>query len=145
MLDYLIRNGMLVDGTGRPAYRADVGIADGRIAAIGDLQTAPAGTVIDAAGKYVTPGFIDIHRHADAAVFRPDFGELELKQGLTTIVNGNCGLSVTPCYGAYQKEIQAYLTPITGALPEDKDFSSLAAYLKAAEAEPRWINTAMLT
>ena len=145
MLDYLIRNGMLIDGTGRPAYRADVGIADGRIAAIGDLQTAPAGTVIDAAGKYVTPGFIDIHRHADAAVFRPGFGELELKQGLTTIVNGNCGLSVTPCHGVYQKEIQAYLTPITGALPEDTDFSSLAAYLKAAEAEPRRIHTAMLT
>lgn len=145
MFDYLIKNGQVIDGTGSPAYRADVGIANGRIAAISDLQTAPAGTVIDAAGKYVTPGFIDIHRHADAAVFRPGFGELELKQGLTTIVNGNCGLSVTPCRGAFQKEIQAYLTPITGALPEDKDFSSLEAYLKAAEAEPRRINTAMLT
>ena len=145
MFDYLIKNGQVIDGTGSPAYRADVGIANGRIAAIGDLKTVPAGTVIDAEGKYVTPGFIDIHRHADAAVFRPGFGELELKQGLTTIVNGNCGLSVTPCRGEYQKEIQAYLTPITGALPEDKDFSSFAAYLKAAEAEPRRINTAMLT
>lgn len=145
MFDYLIKNGQVIDGTGSLAYRADVGIANGRIAAISDLQTAPAGTVIDAEGKYVTPGFIDIHRHADAAVFRPGFGELELKQGLTTIVNGNCGLSVTPCRGAFQKEIQAYLTPITGALPEDKDFSSLATYLKAAEAEPRRINTAMLT
>lgn len=145
MFDYLILNGQVIDGTGSPAYRADVGIANGRIAAIGELKTAPAGTVIDAAGKYVTPGFIDIHRHADAAVFRPGFGELELKQGLTTIVNGNCGLSVTPCRSTYQKEIRAYLTPITGTLPGDKDFSSLEAYLKAAEEEPRRINTAMLT
>ena len=68
MFDYLILNGQVIDGTGSPAYRADVGIANGRIAAIGDLKTAPARTVIDATGKYVTPGFIDLHRHADAAV-----------------------------------------------------------------------------
>lgn len=86
----------------QPARRADVGITDGKIAAIGDLSAAQAGTVIDAAGKTVTPGFIDIHRHADAALFRPHFGELELKQGLTTIVNGNCGLSITPCSGPYR-------------------------------------------
>ena len=64
MFDYLIKNGQLIDGTGSPARRADVGITDGKIAAIGDLSAAQAGTVIDAAGKTVTPGFIDIHRHA---------------------------------------------------------------------------------
>ena len=121
MFDYLIKNGQLIDGTGSPARRADVGITDGKIAAIGDLSAAQAGTVIDAAGKTVTPGFIDIHRHADAALFRPHFGELELKQGLTTIVNGNCGLSVTPCSGPYRGEIEAYLTPVTGELPADAD------------------------
>lgn len=103
MFDYLIQNGTLIDGTGAPAAVGDVAIKDGKIAAVGDLKDASAGTVLDAAGKYVTPGFIDIHRHADAALFRPHFGELELKQGLTTIVNGNCGLSVTPCAGAYKK------------------------------------------
>ena len=125
MFDYLIKNGQLIDGTGSPARRADVGITDGKIAAIGDLSAAQAGTVIDAAGKTVTPGFIDIHRHADAALFRPHFGELELKQGLTTIVNGNCGLSVTPCSGPYRGEIEAYLTPVTGELPADADCLSL--------------------
>ena len=119
MFDYLIQNGTLIDGTGAPAAAGDVAIKDGKIAAVGDLKDASAGTVLDAAGKYVTPGFIDIHRHADAALFRPHFGELELKQGLTTIVNGNCGLSVTPCAGAYKKEIEAYLTPVAGALPEN--------------------------
>lgn len=103
MFDYLIQNGQLIDGTGAPAVCADIAITDGKIAAVGDLKDASAGTVIDAAGKYVTPGFIDIHRHADAALFRPHFGELELRQGLTTIVNGNCGLSVTPCAGTYKK------------------------------------------
>ena len=144
MFDYLIQNGQLIDGTAAPAVRADIAITDGKIAAVGDLKDASAGTVLDAAGKYVTPGFIDIHRHADAALFRPHFGELELKQGLTTIVNGNCGLSVTPCGGRFQKEIEAYLTPVTGALPDGADFSSLAAYLRAAKKTPSPIHTAML-
>lgn len=145
MFDYLIKNGQLIDGTGSPARRADVGITDGKIAAIGDLsaRTGP-GPSLTRQGRTVTPGFIDIHRHADAAIFRPHFGELELKQGLTTIVNGNCGLSVTPCAGAYKKEIEAYLTPVAGALPENADFSSLASYLCAAKKTPSPINTAML-
>ena len=76
MFDYLIQNGTLIDGTGAPAAAADVAIKDGKIAAVGDLRGASAGAVLDASGKYVTPGFIDIHRHADAALFRPHFGEL---------------------------------------------------------------------
>ena len=144
MFDYLIQNGTLIDGTGAPAAAGDVAIKDGKIAAVGDLKDASAGTVLDAAGKYVTPGFIDIHRHADAALFRPHFGELELKQGLTTIVNGNCGLSVTPCSGPYRGEIEAYLTPVTGELPADADCSSMQAYLDAARRQPSPIHTAML-
>ena len=144
MFDTLIRGGTVIDGTGRPAFAADVAISGGRIAAIGDLSAASAAHVIDAAGRTVTPGFIDIHRHADAALFRPHFGELELKQGLTTIVNGNCGLSVTPCSGPYRGEIEAYLTPVTGELPADADCSSMQAYLDAARRQPSPIHTAML-
>ena len=144
MLDYVIKNGTIVDGTGSPAYRADVGIANGRIAGIGDLSAAPAGTVIDAAGKYVTPGFIDIHRHADAALFRPDFGEAELRQGLTSVVNGNCGLSVAPCCGEFAAQIEAYLTPVTGRLPENIDFSTIGTYLDALKRTPLPINAGML-
>ena len=73
MFDTLIRGGAVVDGTGRPAFAADVAVSGGRIAAIGDLSAASAAHVIDAAGRTVTPGFIDIHRHADAALFRPGF------------------------------------------------------------------------
>ena len=96
MFDLIIRGGAVYDGTGRPARWADVAVSGGKIAAVEPLPQAQAARVIDARGKWVTPGFIDIHRHADAAVFRPGFGELELRQGLTTIVNGNCGLSCAP-------------------------------------------------
>ena len=68
MFDYLIQNGTLIDGTGAPAAAGDVAIKDGKIAAVGDLKDASAGTVLDAAGKYVTPGFIDIHTHGAANV-----------------------------------------------------------------------------
>ena len=76
MFDYLIQNGTLIDGTGAPAAAGDVAIKDGKIAAVGDLKDASAGTVLDAAGKYVTPGFIDIHTHGaigyDASDCRAD-------------------------------------------------------------------------
>ena len=65
MYDLLIKNGTLMDGTGADARSADIGIINGRIAAIGDLQNEQAGQVLDAAGKVVVPGFIDMHSHAD--------------------------------------------------------------------------------
>ena len=117
MFDILIRGGSVADGTGRPAFAADVAVSGGRIAAVGDLRGAPAAQVWDASGKTVTPGFIDIHRHADAALLRPGFGAAELCQGLTTIVNGNCGLSAAPFGPAHGDAIRDYLRPITGALP----------------------------
>ena len=145
MFDYLIQNGTLIDGTGAPAAAGDVAIKDGKIAAVGDLKDASAGTVLDAAGKYVTPGFIDIHRHADAALFRPHFGELELKQGLTTIVNGNCGLSIAPSGGAFQKEIFDYLIPVTGRPEEQTRTESMGSYLQAVKEQKLAVNIGMLT
>ena len=144
MLDLLIRNGRIIDGTGGAAYTADVGIADGKIAAVGRALPAAA-RIIDAAGRAVTPGFIDIHRHADYAVFRPDFGRLELKQGLTTIINGNCGLSAAPIAGPYQGDIQAYLRPITGPAEPGVPTDSLGAYLRAAENITLPLHIGMLT
>ena len=92
MLDTKIVNAWVIDGSGRAAYSADVGILAGRIAAIGDLKETAAGETVDARGRALTPGFLDIHRHADLAVLSPDFGEWELRQGLTAIVNGNLSL-----------------------------------------------------
>ena len=142
MFDTIIRGGTVIDGTGRPGFSADVGVTAGRITAVDDLSAAQARRTIDASGKVVTPGFIDIHRHADAAAFRPGYGELELRQGLTTIVNGNCGLSAAPFGGAHDAAIRAYLRPITGDIPETLPAVSMAAYLSALRALP--LHTGML-
>ena len=133
MLDLIVRGGAVLDGSGAAARALDVGVRDGRIAALGRLDGAAAGTVIDAGGRVVTPGFLDIHRHADLAALRPDFGELELRQGLTTVVNGNCGMSAAPFGPAHRAAILDYLSPVIGvdgAVPSD----SMGAYLAALRA-----------
>ncbi len=142
MLDLLIRGGTVYDGTGQAGLAADVAVENGRIVAVEPLPEAPARRVIDARGKWVTPGFIDIHRHADAAVFRPGFGELELRQGLTTIVNGNCGLSVAPLEPSQREAVLSYLTPICGQTPPEAARESLAAYFAAQPPAP--LHTGML-
>jgi N-acyl-D-amino-acid deacylase len=89
--DVLIRNGRVVDGTGNPWYRADVGLKDGRIAAIGNLAAKSADKTIDAANRVITPGFIDVHTHVEGAVELNPMGANYLLDGVTTIVTGNCG------------------------------------------------------
>ncbi|MBI2689287.1 MAG: D-aminoacylase [Acidobacteria bacterium] len=89
--DVLIRNGRVIDGTGNPWYRADVGLKDGRIAAIGNLASKSADRTIDAAGRVVTPGFIDVHTHVEGAVELNPMGANYILDGVTTIVTGNCG------------------------------------------------------
>lgn len=142
MLDLLIRGGTVVDGTGSAPYTADVAVENGRIVEVGTLPGAHARRIISADGKLVTPGFIDIHRHADLAAWRPGFGQPELRQGLTTIVNGNCGLSAAPMRRAKRAEIAAYLQPICGEMPKQVPTDSLADYFAAQPETP--IHTGML-
>ena len=144
MYNYLIQNARVLDGSGAPAFPADVAVQGGVIAAVGQLGNAPAAHVIDAAGRYLTPGFIDVHRHADGAIFLPDFGCSELAQGLTTILNGNCGLSLAPVRGAYREALLQYLAPIAGGLSEGLDVSSLAAYQKQLQTVPLRLNGGIL-
>ena len=136
MFDILLRGGTVIDGTGRAAFAADIAVKDGKIAEVGHLPRADAGSVVDCTGLTVTPGFIDIHRHADGAVFRPDFGEWELRQGLTTIVSGNCGLSAAPFGPANAGAIRSYLQPITGTLPPTLESATLAGYFRSLPALP---------
>jgi N-acyl-D-amino-acid deacylase len=93
--DLLLRGGMVLDGTGNPAVRADVGVTDGIIVAVGDLAGATAGRVIDVTGHHVTPGFIDMHSHADGALFDGDVEQRRasnlVAQGITTVVFGPDG------------------------------------------------------
>jgi N-acyl-D-amino-acid deacylase len=104
--DLLIKNGRVFDGTGNPWFPADIGVRDGRIVAVGALTTATAARVIDAAGKYVSPGFIDIHSHADDGSsprggFRDDNAQIRaapnlVSQGITTVVVNQDGRSPWP-------------------------------------------------
>lgn len=88
--DVVLRGGRMVDGTGAPARLADIGIRGGRIVAVGTLGDAPAAQTIDATGKVVAPGFIDVHTHADELAKHPT-AEHFLRMGVTTLIAGNCG------------------------------------------------------
>ncbi len=93
--DLLIRGGRVVDGSGLPSYVADVGVKDGKIAEVGRVKGSAART-IDAAGLAVSPGFIDHHTHLDAQMLWDPYGTCEPQHGITTVVMGNCGLSLAP-------------------------------------------------
>jgi N-acyl-D-amino-acid deacylase len=100
MLDLVLRGGAIFDGTGAPPRPADLGIVDDRIAAVGDLADAQAAQVIDATGRLLAPGFIDIHTHTDETIFLNPRMESKIHQGVTTEVSGNCGDSAAPLFGA---------------------------------------------
>jgi N-acyl-D-amino-acid deacylase len=104
--DIIIRNGTVYDGGGAPGRKTDIGITDDRITALGDLAGASAAREINAAGLAVAPGFIDIHSHFDWPIIDPDHSDLLsplLKQGVTTMVTGNCGFSPAPLSDAYKE------------------------------------------
>ena len=119
MYDLLIRNGRIVDGTGNPWFRADVGVKDGAIAAIGRIE-GKAERVIDAEGLYVAPGFIDVHCHADFTVLDPhNPRDFKLRQGITTECAGQCGESAAPVNPDTLDLLKAYVafeTPVEGVL-----------------------------
>ena len=96
--DLVIENGTVVDGTGAPGKHADVGIRDGRIAAIGRIAgKGKARQTLDAEGHVVAPGFVDGHTHMDAQVFWDPIGSCSCYHGVTSVVMGNCGFTLAPC------------------------------------------------
>ena len=107
MLDILIKDAMVVDGTGGPAFKADVGVAEGRVVALGQAIEQEAGRVIDAQGLHLAPGFVDPHTHSDISLLADRLAESKVRQGVTTDVIGNCGFSPAPALGAAHDEVQA--------------------------------------
>jgi N-acyl-D-amino-acid deacylase len=107
--DLLIRNGRIVDGSGMPAYRGDIAVKDGKIAEIGKLS-GPAARTIDAAGRVVAPGFIDNHCHYDAQVTWDPLCTYSCDHGATTVIFGNCSLSLAPVRKGREQRLAEFLS-----------------------------------
>lgn len=146
MLDYLIKNGTIVDGSGGAPFCGDIGIAGDEIVFVSPAQrkSVEATSVIDAAGMTVTPGFIDIHCHSDAAVFQEGKNPKRLLQGFTTEVIGNCGLSLAPVEEKDLDLLEKYCAPYFSNLPIPYSWNSFAEYLKAIEDHKPLLNTVAL-
>ncbi|MEO8601085.1 MAG: amidohydrolase family protein [bacterium] len=149
--DLLIRGGTLVDGTGAPAWRGDLGVRDGRIAALGDVRGSAART-IDADGAAVAPGFVDIHTHYDVQVFWDRMLSVSPWHGVTTVVMGNCGFAVAPTRPAHRELIMRTLENVEGmsidairaGIGADWPFETIPEYLDAVEARGTAINVGVL-
>jgi N-acyl-D-amino-acid deacylase len=115
--DTLIRGGKIYDGTGAPGTVIDVGIRDGRIAALGALEAMDAVHALDAAGLAVAPGFIDIKTHSDFTLPINPKAESKVRQGVTTEIIGHCGFSVAPCLAGKVTLLKDYLSPSAPWLP----------------------------
>src|SRR5580692_1010997 len=118
--DLIIRGGQVVDGSGLPRRRVDVGIRDGKVAKLAHLEGATAREEIDARGKIVAPGIVDVHTHYDPQITFDPYATMSCYHGVTTVVAGNCGFSVAPC----RKDDTQFLKDIFASV-EDMDPSAL--------------------
>lgn len=139
--DIVIKGGRVVDGLGTPAVAADVAILGERIAAVGDGSGWHGKQVIDAAGKVVSPGFIDCHTHDDRMLLADPLMRPKVSQGVTTVVTGNCGISLAPV----AMPGDTMIPPLTLIARSANDlFGSMRDYVQALADSPAAINSAAL-
>ena len=148
--DLIVRNGSIVDGTGAVPFAADVAVKDGRIAAVGPNLPGSAAREIDAKGKLVTPGFVDIHTHYDAqAVWDSHLAPSSL-HGVTTVVMGNCGVGFAPCKPQDREkmiELMEGVEDIPGAVMHEGlewKWETFPEFLDAIDAKPRDVDVCAL-
>jgi len=134
--DLILEHGDVVDGTGAPRRRADVGIRAGRVAAIGDLAAAEGAQRRSARGMIVAPGFVDIHAHSDFTVLSDPRAQSAVRQGITTQVNGNCGMSPVPAPPTPPGRAEEVRNAVNTVDPDPSvagDWATYAAYVAALE------------
>ncbi len=142
--DTLIRHGRVIDGTGGPSRTLDIGVRGDRIVAMGDLHADGARRTIDADGLAVAPGFIDAHCHDDRELLTQPLLPAKVSQGVTTVVNGNCGISLAPL-----PAMAPGLADLPDPLPlmassVDAFYPTVARYFEALDASPAAVNSALL-
>ena len=144
--DTIIRNGMIVDGTRLPRYRADLGIKAGRIVKIGRLNPRDASDVIDADGLIVAPGYVDLHTHYDAQVFWDPYCSISGWHGVTSAVIGNCGFGFAPVAPEMRERSMLTMTRVE-AIPYacmkagmPWDWVTFPEFLSSIERTPKGIN-----
>jgi N-acyl-D-aspartate/D-glutamate deacylase len=145
--DLVIKNGVVIDGSGLPRFPADIGVRHGRIVTIGRIRER-ARDVIDAEGQVVSPGFVDGHTHMDAQVFWDPLGTSSCWHGITTVVMGNCGFTLAPCAAADRGMVIRNLQRAEDIPPEAMEagiewkWTTFPEFLDCLEALPKGINYA---
>ena len=140
MFDYIIKNGLIVDGTGNKGFLGDVGIQDGEIKSVGNRIDEPAKRTIDATGVIVSPGFIDIHSHSDLCPFLPGLNpQSKLFQGIVLEIIGNCGISNLPVDNASREYLTEYMSatlelPMGDLQLEDDSITDYAEHIRQQPA-----------
>ena len=130
MLDIIIKNGTIIDGTGNTSYQGNIGIKDEKVVKIGSNINDRAIEVIDATGLVVCPGFIDVHSHNDLVPFMEEnIQNLKLMQGVTTELVGQCGLGVVPCIEEESNVWKNYIRGVVGDPGFKWNFSNLDEYI----------------
>jgi N-acyl-D-amino-acid deacylase len=128
VLDLLLKNGRVVDGTGNPWFFGDVGLKNGTIATVGKLSQKSEQTV-DVQGQVISPGFIDGHCHSDLMVLDNPRSEIKLQQGVTTEVLGNCGIAPTPFTRGNLDLLRSYVEPVLGKTEREWSWETVGQYM----------------
>jgi len=146
MYDYVLRNGLVVDGKRTKPYKASVCIKDGVIASITEEPNIEAKEVIDCEGKIISPGFIDLHTHSDACPLNTENVQSMLNQGVTLQIGGNCGISVIPSNEEREKEIRAFYARTIEKTIQDKTMvmNNMKDYFNVGSSNKLSINSGML-
>lgn len=142
-MDLIVRNGTILDGTGQAAFKADIGVKEGKIEEIGDLQAVKSKIEIDVNGSYVSPGFVDITNHADTSIslFSAPLLENLVRQGITTIIGGNCGVSLAPLLNP---NVIHALGKWTATSSMNVNWATVAEFLEEVRKQRPSINFGML-
>jgi N-acyl-D-amino-acid deacylase len=145
VLDLLLRGGRVIDGAGNSWYRADVGIAGDRVAAVGRLGTEPATRTIDVDGLFVCPGFVDMHTHSDLQLLANPAHEAKVHQGVTLEVLGQDGLSYAPVTDEVLEQLRSQLAGWNDDPPDfDWSWRTVGEYLDRLDADGIAVNAAYL-